>query len=111
MLLTCALGGCDRGGQAKLEQTAKSIESWSATLHETAQQWGRGSVPRIYVRQIAKAAEEELATESKDLEKAPAGAERDQLNQKLSDLRGRVNDLSAAAEKNNPQRIGDGGNG
>ena len=71
MLLACALVGCDRGGQAKLEQTAKSIESWSATLHETAQQWRRGSVPRIYVRQIAKAAEEELATESKDLEKAP----------------------------------------
>ena len=68
-------------------------------------------MPRIYVRQIAKAAEEELANESKDLEKAPAGAKRDELNRKLSDLQRRVNDLSAAAEKYNPQRVGDGGNG
>ena len=111
MLLAWALVGCDRGGQAKLEQTAKSIESWSATLHETAKQWRRGSVPRIYVRQIAKAAEEELANESKDFEKAPAGEKRDELNRKLSDLRRRAKDLSAAAEKSNPQRIGDGGNG
>ena len=113
-MLACAPGlGCDRGSQ-KLEQTGKSVESWSATVRETASQWARGRVPRTYVRQIAKAADEELADEAEDLQKAPAGAKRDELKQKLSDLRHRVKDLSAAADADDPQRaraIADGGNG
>ena len=90
------------------------MESWSATVRETASQWERGRVPRTYVRQIAKAAEEELADEVKDLEKAPAGSERDEVKRKLSDLRRRVKDLSGAVEGNDPRRaraIADGGNG
>jgi hypothetical protein len=95
-----------------LERAEKSIESWSATARETAAQWARGRVPRTYVRQIAKAAEEELANEAKDLQKTPAGAKRNELDRQLSDLRRRVKDLSTAAEKDDPQRvIVDGGNG
>jgi hypothetical protein len=113
-LLACSMGvGCD-GGSQKLEQTGKSVESWSATVRETASQWERGRVPRTYVRQIAKAADEELADEAEDLSKAPAGAKRDELNRKLSDLRRRVKELSGAVEGNDPRRaraIADGGNG
>ena len=113
-MLACSLGmGCNRGSQT-LEQTGKSVESWSATVRETASQWERGCVPRTYVRQIAKAAEEELTDEAEDLAKAPAGAERDELKKTLSDLRRRVKDLSGAVERNEPQRaraIADGGNG
>jgi hypothetical protein len=97
-LLIC--GGCDRGSTQTLERVDQSVQSWSATLRETVEQWGRGDVPRVYVRQVVTAAEKALEKQARTLQDAPAaGGRREKLERSLADLRRRAHELSGAVER------------
>src|SRR5437764_9811517 len=97
LLLLC--GGCDQSN--RLEQVRKSVDSWSATLDITAEQWAQHRVPRTYIRQIVKAAEKSLDDDEKRLSKTSADSHhRQQVQQRVLDLRRRLHDLSLAIDNN-----------
>jgi hypothetical protein len=95
LLFVC---GCDRDHSRKLERVRQSVDSWSATLDETADQWARGRVPTTYVRQIANAAERSLKDGAESLGKVPADDPRGrELRERLDALRQRAQEVSRAA--------------
>jgi hypothetical protein len=98
MVLLLSAPGCDRDHSRKLERVRQSVDSWRATLDETADQWARGRVPATYVRQIADAAERSLEDGAESLGKVPADDPRGrELRQKLDALRQRAQEVSRAA--------------
>jgi hypothetical protein len=95
LLLAC---GCDRDHSRTLERVRQSLDSWNATLDETANQWARGRAPTTFVRQIADAAGRSLDGGAESLGKVPADDPRGrELRQKLEVLRQRARDVSRAA--------------
>jgi hypothetical protein len=103
LALSLLLCGCDRDSSETLDRVRRSIESWSATVDTTIDQWGEGRVPRQYVRQIIASADKALGEQGEALEKVAASdARREALQRDLSDLRRRVHDLSGTVERGDP---------
>ena len=95
--------GCDRDHSRKLQRVRQSVDSWAATLDETASQWARGRVPRTYVRQVADAAGRSLQDQAEALGTVPADDPRGkELRERLDALRQRAAAVSREA-------TGDGG--
>lgn len=98
LLLLC--GGCDSSRQ--FEQVQKSIDSWSATLDLTGEQWAGQRIPDTYVRQIVEAAGKALDEEEKRLKKISADpSRRQQMERRLAEVRQRLHELSRAVENSN----------
>lgn len=102
LLVPC---GCDRDHSRKLQRVRQAVDSWNATLDETAAQWARGRVPKTYVRQLADAAERSLQDEAESLGKVPADDPRGQeLRQRLDALRQRAAAVSRDAKADGGHR-------
>ena len=52
------LAGCHRSPQKEQEKLQQELKSWEATAQLTRELSQRGALPRVYVRQVAKAVEE-----------------------------------------------------
>ena len=95
LLVPC---GCDRDPARELNRVHQSVDSWRATLDETANQWEKRRVPTTYVNQLAAAAGRSLEDQAKSLAKVPTDDPRGrELRQQVDGLRQRAQDLSRAA--------------
>jgi DNA phosphorothioation-dependent restriction protein DptG len=101
LAVTPFLAGCGGGSDKTSQRVERSVESWAATLNTTIEQWEQNRVPQTYVRQLVEAAEKALAEQEKSLKKVDDGR-RDELQRKVSALRQRVQDVSGAVERNDP---------
>src|SRR4051812_5837223 len=94
LILLCLIG-CDRRADSKLNEVEKHLKSWSATFALTGQQFADGSVTRVYVRQIVKAGDEEMAEQQNTLAKIADQPKRRELEQMLSQTHEQLKSLEA----------------
>ena len=109
LALAVSLCGCGGGGSSeeKLRQVEQSLVSWRATLQLVRENWGRGSVTDRYVRQIVKAAQEDLGKQEEQLAKAPQDdAKRKELQGVVADVRQRAQRLLDNLDPSKPQATG-----
>ena len=64
------LTGCGKSSAEQAKDAATTLASWNATLHLLEEQEARGAVPRVYARQVRRAADEGRAKASAQLRKA-----------------------------------------
>jgi hypothetical protein len=99
--------GCDRDHSSAVEQTSKSIESWSSALSTAAQQWSTGSAPTVYISQLAQAADEAMQKQQQTVQKLEANdPRRASLEQKLNALHTHNDELKSALAKNDRAAAG-----
>jgi septal ring factor EnvC (AmiA/AmiB activator) len=61
---------CSADTIAALEQSPRTLHSWSESLDFAAEQWAENRVPQTYIRQLLKAAEKALAQERAQIRRA-----------------------------------------
>jgi hypothetical protein len=96
-LMLSFIAGCGRSDQ-KLQQAAKSADSWDATLALVQRQWTADQVPALYVRQLSESAAKSLEESRQtvnDLKVDPS--RRHALAQRIIQLRDRAQQLRDAA--------------
>jgi hypothetical protein len=64
------LTGCSKSSAEQAKDATTTLASWNATLDLLEKQEARGAVPRVYARQVRRAAEEGRAKASAQLRKA-----------------------------------------
>jgi hypothetical protein len=120
LLLAASLCGCQGSDAEKLGRARKELTAWRATVGIAAKEYVDDRVPRTYLRQVVKAADESLAQREKDLKSiSDAGikAELRSLRRTLSDVSGALEQKDAAqvmratAVLRTPSAGGSGGGG
>jgi hypothetical protein len=64
------LTGCTKSPAEQAKDARTTLASWSATVRLLEEQEGRGVVPRVYARQVRRAAEEASAKAKAQLRQA-----------------------------------------
>jgi hypothetical protein len=81
-----SVAGCHRDPDATFEQVDQSLTAWSSTLQLAGEH--RGQVPRLYVRQLASATDEQLDKQRDQLSRTPHdNPKRRALEARLQDVR------------------------
>src|SRR5437667_2874126 len=94
-----AVLGCDKDHSRALDQSAQTLNSWSASLDFADGQFQSHTVPGLYLRQFLRAADESLDSRQKTIAKAPQDdPRRHQLEGQLNGLRLRIRELSGRVE-------------
>ena len=62
------LAGCGPSPAEQRDLARRTVQSWTATLQKTSDALHRGTVPRVYARQVVQAAIESRADESTEPE-------------------------------------------
>ena len=98
LLLPFVTTSCTRPSDV-LDNSEKSIHSWSATLRLTTEQWASHRIPDTYFRQVLKAADEEISQQRQKLAKVPSSdTDRASLELQLIELHQHVTVLNEALE-------------
>ena len=96
-MLVC---GCDNDPQKQLEQVEKRVVSWSATLELTSHHFDDAAVTRKYVRQIVKAARQDLDEQQETLAQTPAeDPKHRELDERLRQVRAQADALARRSER------------
>jgi hypothetical protein len=87
--------GC---GQPSADDIGQRLAAWSSTLQFAGEEFEAGHVPRVYVDRLLKAADEQLTTQQKQIDKLPPTEPR------LVELRQRKEAVAQQAEALRDQR-------
>ena len=105
LVVLIAAGGCGQSDRERLEKAEKSVRSWAATVDLVDESYARGSVTDQYVEQIAKAAQDKLEEQRKELAKLPADdVERNAIDAELARAQDKAQAMQNAAQAGGGRR-------
>src|SRR5690349_9158573 len=115
ILILLLLPGCSNDND-KLQDVERAIKSWRASDRMAVSTWQDGAAPTLYVRQVMKAAREELDSQAKELQSIKSTSDRRKNDeQQVADLRRRVDEilakLNGAADPRSIADLANGGGG
>jgi hypothetical protein len=95
ILSVTLFAGCSNE-QDKLQDAERAVHSWRETIRMSVQCWQNGAAPTLYVRQVMKAAREELDSQAKELASMKSMSDRRKNDeQKVADLKRCVDEILA----------------
>src|ERR1043166_3691231 len=84
-------GGCGGNSHREIEQTRQTLRSWTSSLDLAAQQRREERVPRLFLPQLLKVANEMLTHERRKIDNAPP-AERASLQALAHELEAKIHE-------------------